>query len=131
MVVSDTFYISMFVRGHNVGKISKHPFHEQFECCSVPPLQLLLTHTILTVRIVLHLIMSSTSTSIISSPDLAYLSDFRGGISGILGTVETVSAMLSAIYLLIAKCACPLLYKDQFEAVLNLFFHTKTCINTT
>jgi hypothetical protein len=29
--------------------------------------------------------------------DLAYLSDFRGGISGILGTVETVSVMSSAI----------------------------------
>jgi hypothetical protein len=26
-------------------------------------------------------------------------------------------------FLFIAKCACPLLYKDQFEAVLNLFFH--------
>ena len=47
-----------------------------------------------------------------------------------LDSLPTVSVMLSAI-LCIAKCACPLLYKDQFEAVLNLFFRIETCINIT
>ena len=28
VVVSDTFHISMFVRGNNVGQISKHPFQK-------------------------------------------------------------------------------------------------------
>ena len=27
---ADTFHISMFVRGHNTGLISKHPFHDTF-----------------------------------------------------------------------------------------------------
>ena len=30
VVVSDTFHISMFVRGNNVGEISKHPFYDTF-----------------------------------------------------------------------------------------------------